>query len=530
MLRTPGRLGRKLHLPPACVGNGRPGSDARCDRSVARSERRRSPPPRTGHRILNDQGERRFVSVRGELLMRKALAAFALLTAVPALPAAAQAPALAASIDAAHGMPDRIVLSPGADPAREMAVAYRTDVHQPETFAEITPAGDGPAGPHSSLTSSGQSRPLVTQNGPALHHQVRFTGLRPDTAYLYRVRGSGGWSEWFQFRTAAAEPRAFSFLYFGDAQNDVHSRASRVFRQAFLSTASPALAVHAGDLVNQRGDDVHDDEWAGWAEAGGHLFASVPQLPAAGNHEYVDAVAADGSETRELGPHWPLAFALPDNGATGAEATTYHIDYQGVRFIILDGTAALDLGALESQTRWLETLLASNPNRWTVLLFHQPLFTCARPEDTIELQRAWRPLIERHGVDLVLQGHDHCYSRLTDPAGREASAAARSVGSPQGPVYMVSVAGPKMYGLNDRADHQPDRTAEDTQLYQSVRVEQDRLAVRSHTATGRLYDAFDIVRLADGSKRLEEPGGVPEERRCDGGAGPDGAACTARPK
>ncbi len=463
--------------------------------------------------------------------MRMLLAALALGTAFPPPSALASAPsAPAPSLNAAGALPDRILLSAGADPAREMAVAYRTDALQHETLAEIAPAVDGPSLEHRATSVSGRSRPLVTENGPALYHQVRFGALQPDTFYVYRVRGSGGWSEWFQFRTAAAEFRPFTFLYFGDAQNDVRSRVSRLFRQAFLNTASPALAVHAGDLVNQRDEDIHDDEWAGWAEAGGHLFGTVPQLPAAGNHEYVDAVAADGSETRRLGPHWPLAFALPANGAPGAEATTYHVDYQGVRFIVLDGTAALDLGALETQTRWLESRLADNPNRWTVLLFHQPLFTCARPEDTVELQRAWRPLIERYRVDLVLQGHDHCYSRISNPAGRASGAAARVAGEAQGPVYMVSVAGPKMYGLNDRADRQPDRVGEDTQYYQTVGVDEDRLVVRTHTVTGGLYDGFDLVRSADGRKHLETPLDLPAQRRCAGPQGPDGAPCTARAK
>lgn len=463
--------------------------------------------------------------------MRGIFSGLALLALVPFVSVQALAPPPASGpVHAAGVLPDRILLSPGADPAREMAVAWRTDARQQQALAEIAPAIDGPSVGSSAREAVGEAGPFSTENGPARYHRVRFAGLQPDTAYVYRVRGSGGWSEWFQFRTAAAEFRPFTFLYFGDIQNDIRARGSRVIRQAFLSTAAPALAVHAGDLVNQRKDAVHDDEWGEWASTGGHLFASIPQVPAAGNHEYVDVIAADGSETRALGPHWPRAFALPANGAPGAKATSYHIDYQEVRFIVLDGTAALDLGALETQTRWLEQLLKSNPNRWTILLFHQPLFTCARPDDTEELKQAWRPLLERHGVDLVLQGHDHCYSRLSDPEGRAASTARRTAGGVEGPVYMVSVAGPKMYGLNDRADSQPDRAAEDTQLYQAIGVERDRLVLRVYTATGSLYDGFDLIRAADGGKRLEEVAGLPRQRRCDGSTGPDGAPCTARAK
>ena len=431
---------------------------------------------------------------------------------------------------AARNLADRIVLSAGADAAREMAVAFRTDTEQNIAQAQIAPAIDGPSLEARATTITGTSSPITTENGDAIYHQVRFTGLEPGSAYVYRVKGSAGWSEWFQFRTASDKAEPFRFLYLGDTQNNILSIASRVIREAFHSTASPSLVVHAGDLVAQREDMVHDDEWGEWTQAGAYNYAIVPQLPATGNHEYVDIIAPDGSESRKLGPHWPRTFALPDNGAQGVEETTYYVDYQDVRFIALDGTAGLDLGGLDAQTRWLDATLASSKAKWNIVTFHQPIFTCARPRDTEELKAAWKPVFETRKVDLVLQGHDHCYSRLTAEAGKTASAKARADGKVQGPVYLVSVTGSKMYGLNDRSDKQPDRVAEDTQLFQVIDVEGDRLRLRTRTATGRLYDGFDLIRHADGGNRLVEVDGLIDLRRCSGDTGPDGLPCTARKK
>ncbi|KAK0341377.1 hypothetical protein LTR94_026611, partial [Friedmanniomyces endolithicus] len=328
-----------------------------------------------------------------------------------------------------------------------------------------------------------------------------------------------------------AEFAPFRFIYLGDTQNDILEVASRVIRSAFKEAGPAALVVHAGDLVAQREVKVHDDEWGEWTEAGGRAFAMTPQLPASGNHEYVDHVLPNGEESRVLGPHWPLQFALPDNGADGAKATSYYVDYQGVRFIVLDGTAAIDLGAGESQTRWLDKVLAESPARWNVALFHQPIYTCARPQDTEELKAAWKPIFEARRIDLVLQGHDHCYGRVSNEAGADASRAASDASQPQGPVYVVSVTGSKMYGLNDRADTQPVRAAENTELYQLIDVEADRLSFRAFTATGRLYDAFALVRAEDGRNRLvESTESLLAARRCDGAAGPDDRPCTAEIK
>jgi len=73
--------------------------------------------------------------------------------------------------------------------------------------------------------------------------------------------------------------------------------------------------------------------------------------------------------------------------------------------------------------------LASSKADWNVVLFHQPIFTCARLDDMSALKAAWKPAFEKRKVDLVLQGHGHCYSRLTTEAGRDARIAARHSGA-----------------------------------------------------------------------------------------------------
>ncbi|MFN3591081.1 MAG: metallophosphoesterase [Thermaurantiacus sp.] len=434
---------------------------------------------------------------------------------------------------AARNLPDRIVLVPGADPAREMIVSWRTDVNQPAATLELVEMVNAPNFALRARQLGGVSTRVVTENGDALHHRASLVGLVPDTAYGYRVKGAGGWSEWHQFRTPPADRRPVRFLYFGDTQNSILSVGSLAWRRAILQAGDPAFIVHAGDLVASRAEMVHDDEWGEWAAAGGWVLASIPQLAAVGNHEYVDARLPDGSGSRRLGGHWALTFPFPGNGAEGVETTTKVVDWQGVRFIVLDGTSALDLGTLDAQTRWLEEQLKRPKLDWTVVVMHQPIFTCSRAEDTRDIGPAWRPLFERHRVDLVLQGHDHCYHRLTSPDGRDAGMRARARGAAQGPVYLISVTGSKMYELHDRSLGQADRVAEDTRLFQIVDASSDRLSVRAHLATGELYDSFDITRQRNGSNRLvEQMRGLPPARRCSGPGeadlNADGLPCTVR--
>lgn len=458
-----------------------------------------------------------------------ALLAVCLFCAQTGQAATAAPPHAAGSPYAAKSLPDRILLSPGGDAAHEMSVAFRTDTAQPTAEAELALALDGPA--LGQITPvKGTSVRLATGNGDAVYHQIRFTGLLPATSYVYRVKGAAGWSEWLQFRTAADTFQPFRFLYFGDTQNDILSIASRVIRQAFHATTSPALVLHGGDLMAQRNQMVYDDEWGEWTAAGGYNYSTVPQIPAAGNHEYTDT-PLPGGDHGQVSAQWRANFALPGNGAEPVKATTYYVDYQQVRFVVLDGTAALEHGALKAESEWLERVLSNKTSQWTVVMFHQPLFMCARPNDLEELKNAWKPILEKHHVDLVLSGHDHCYSRISNPAGKAAAAQAHAAGAPQGPVYVISVTGSKMYALNPRTQTQPDRVAEDTELYQVVDLEKDRLRFRAYGATGRLYDAFDLVRGADGSNRLVEADlPLGPLRVCTENKGPDGLPCTSRSK
>ena len=121
----------------------------------------------------------------------------------------------------------------------------------------------------------------------------------------------------------------------------------------------------------------------------------------------------------------------------------------------------------------------------------------------MEIKAALQPVIERHGVDLVLQGHDHTYGRRSgDRRGQRL------------PQYIVTVAGPKQYRLSDEAKRSMDPTAEDTQLFQVIRIDGDRLHYQARTATGRLYDAFELMGDGASRKLIEQPQGRIEQRDC----------------
>jgi hypothetical protein len=442
-------------------------------------------------------------------LARGLLAAF-LLTGIAALPASAHddhppKKVLDEDLYRATPMPDRIVLTWKDDPVHTQAVTWRTDTSIAKALAQIAVAEPGPGFAAKATDVAAKTEKHDSDLGPAHYHSVQFEGLTPATRYAYRVGDGVNWSEWFQFSTAADKPAPFSFIYFGDAQNDVRSHWSRVIREAYRDAPKAAFMIHAGDLINNGNRDA---EWGEWFGAGAWLNAMIPNVPTPGNHEYPRDRSKPLARSR-LSTHWRPQFTLPEHGPEGLEETVYWFDYQGTRVI--------SLNANEKQTQqveWVENVLRDNPSKWTVVTFHQPLFSTARGRDNPQLRAAWKPVFDKHKVDLVLQGHDHSYARFKQDVVENVTTGLNTRSAGGGTVYVVSVSGPKMYQL----DRQPTmrRAAEDTQLYQIISIDGDVLRYEARTANGELYDAFRLRKQPGQNNELvDEVPDTPERRRAE---------------
>lgn len=393
--------------------------------------------------------------------------------------------------------PDRIILSWSDDPARTQSVNWRTDVSVKLAWGEIAPAQAGPDFSLKVDTCYARTSLLITNNNAAHFHSATFTELEPDQLYAYRVGSELGWSEWFHFKTAKDTVAPFSFAYFGDAQNSLKSYWSRVVRQAYSTMPEMDFMMHAGDLVNVANND---EEWGEWFYAAGWITGTKSQMATPGNHEY----SRNKFGKRKLAKHWKPTFTFPKNGPSQLSETVYYFDYQGVRFITLNTQSMLAYpDEMVLQKEWLNEVLSTNPHRWTIVMQHHPIYSTASGRDNPELEKQIQPIFEKYGVDLVIQGHDHTY-------GRGYNLAFGKKHKDKGPIYVVSVSGPKMYNLNF-ADWLT-RVASNTQLYQLIHMDGDQLRYEAYTATGELYDAFQLDKQENGANIFVDkaPANVPE--------------------
>jgi predicted phosphodiesterase len=89
----------------------------------------------------------------------------------------------------------------------------------------------------------------------------------------------------------------------------------------------------------------------------------------------------------------------------------YVVRIGGVRFVIADSN--------DLDTDWLsEEIRSEEGDSWTVVLFHHPVFSPGTKHgSTGRFAESLAPLFTEHGVDLVLNGHDHIYSATREVGG-----------------------------------------------------------------------------------------------------------------
>lgn len=376
-----------------------------------------------------------------------------------------------------HLLPERIILNPTRYPAHEQAVTWRSATRLEKPVAQLAPARNGvDLDDYSRNIQAACEQVNISDTQTAWQYSAVIKMLDPGTTYYYRVGSEENWSEWISFTTAEDSFAPFSFVYMGDPQLGLRTYCPRLFRQALRSAPEALFWLFCGDQVNVGNSD---EDFRDFFYAGSWMFRSINIIPVVGNHEYPRPAAL---QTRKLTPLWKPHYTLPENGPEGLEETSYWLDYQGVKIIVLNGNEKLG-----EQRDWLEDVLRDNSARWTVIGMHQPIYSTGSKRDNPELQELFLPLFDSYGVDLVLQGHDHTYGRTFPLKGGEPTSAEE-----KGTVYAVSSSGAKFYEQNPLYLNLMAKTALDTQLFQVIDVEKNTLRYKAITVTGEVIDEFTL--------------------------------------
>ena len=402
--------------------------------------------------------------------------------------------------------PDRIILTFDGNPSTKRAVTWRTDSSVKKAEAEIAVAGVNSDFVKEASTYTANTEEfdlgLYKSNKSLIvnYHSVVFENLKPNTLYAYRVGFAENWSEWIQFKTANDTYSPTQFVYFGDAQNDILNHWSRVIRMAYKTAPDASFVIHAGDLV----DSAHKDyEWAQWFKAGGFIHSQWTAIPVVGNHEFQRFDGYEGTLPRRLSIQWRPQFTLPveENLDEKLHETVYSVEYQDILILVLNST-----GHLEEQTEYIREKLTNSDAKWKIVTNHHSVFSPAEGRDFEYARKVWKPMFEKYGVDLVLNGHDHTYARGHTPVKSQNVNESGIFKT----LYVTSVSGPKQYKLdkdqikNYEIDgYKSDKMGEETQFFQVINIDNNKLTYSAYTTLGDLYDRAIITKdFLNGEKTI----------------------------
>ncbi|MCX5757079.1 MAG: metallophosphoesterase [Candidatus Hydrogenedentes bacterium] len=241
----------------------------------------------------------------------------------------------------------------------------------------------------------GQFAQKASEAQPATIHRVRLSGLQPDTTYAYRIK-AGTEEKTASFKTAPASERPIVFAFIGD---------SRRWDQRWQEThMTESLLGHGIEFLVDNGDLVlngHDKSlWPEHFERFAGLMEKLMVISGRGNHE--------GARTLDTGNDWFAKYhELPGKGEPFSV-----FDWGNTHFVLVS------MDAVAGSAEELDADLGANKHKYTVVLFHQPVY-CAgyllpdnsRYENGKSLANIAR-VLEKHGVPLVLAGHTHIYERV----------------------------------------------------------------------------------------------------------------------
>ena len=264
----------------------------------------------------------------------------------------------------------------------------------------------------------------VTQTFTYLSHKVMVTNLQPGTSYCYRVGYEGHWSDIRYFRTADEQQGEYSFVYMTDSHiiNPEYVSAAELCATALAKNEKDIrFCLFPGDFVDTGGAANSEWEWERWFEQSMKPMLSImPVAPTDGNH--------DDSNNYNYTMHFNTdnAFNKMSKVKPQFQGITYSFMYGDVLFLVYShqdywrGSYSYTNGTsnyLQTDVaNWFKDQVAAHPEaKWRIGLVHQAVFAGSghQTDEEATLYRSCMiPIFKDIELDVLLQGHDHCYETI----------------------------------------------------------------------------------------------------------------------
>ncbi|MFD7695464.1 fibronectin type III domain-containing protein [Streptomyces sp. NPDC059805] len=378
-------------------------------------------------------------------------AATAVLGLTMALGAGGAAPAAAAGSAGLSG----VILGVGADETQRIVTWYSAaDTPQQLQVAPTATLSDGQF-PADAATFAATGGANIASSGGYNRHAT-ITGLKENVAYSYRVGSEGDWSPTYTFKTRDFEGD-YDFLFLGDPQIGSSGDAQKdgagwadTLKVATEANPDAELLVSGGDHVESANDE---NQWKSFLAP--DQLRQVPLAATIGNHD----VGGKSYEQHHFTPNTDKSEAYYDKDAATRSGGDYWFIHKDVLFIDINSNAQSDTKDAQ-HVGYITDVIKKHGSeaKWKVLVYHHSIYSPAShsyDQGNKDRRKDFTTAFSDLGIDMVLQGHDHSYSRSyaikngqkADP--EEQPGQAEVYPGPGGVIYVTanSASGSKYYDI-----------------------------------------------------------------------------------
>ena len=351
--------------------------------------------------------------------------------------------ALQAKIDALqpYQAPYDVVVNINGDPSTRMAFTWFTNENMKDGVVQLVAKADATEADFASaITVEAQTEttgalPYIVddsgiwwrakmpkeQKHTYTTHKTIATGLTPNTTYTYRVGTEGYWSATGTFITAPEKTNEFSFIYMSDSHiesQEYIDDANAAVRAALKTAPDAKFCAFPGDFVENYCSS--EWEWERWfEEAATPMTRKMPIVPTDGNHDVTYGI----NFAYHFNTDKTFTEKAEDAIKEPLDATTYSFMYGDVLFLVFSmqdywkGTHSYDnltsVYLTNHVGNWFKDQVAAYPEaKLRVAICHYNIFSGSSHQDDEMgplLRATLLPVIKECEIDMVIQGHDHCY-------------------------------------------------------------------------------------------------------------------------
>jgi hypothetical protein len=279
-------------------------------------------------------------------------------------------------------------------------------------------------------TTFGTYPTVVSDATSVTDHIVNVTGLTADTKYYYRIgnttnMGVADNQKFFTTLPPANTTRKIRIAAFGDCGRNDNSFQSQTLSQyqSYLSSNgidAPDAWLLLGDNAYDAGTDA---EYTSnfFSAYGSSILKNHKVYASPGNHDYANNATRQNDHVIPYYDIFINPIAGEIGGVSSGNEAYYSFNIGDIHFLSLDAygnenSSTRIYDTTGAQVTWVKSDLAANTKKWTIAYWHHPPYTKgSHNSDTetelISIREQFIRILERNGVDMIINGHSHDYER-----------------------------------------------------------------------------------------------------------------------